>query len=444
VLPDGEDVLDDWESSQLGFNVRWDAGGRDVVTVRGDAYDGEKHVLTRGDFTLGTVPGPDSPGTVALSGYNVVARWRRTYDSGGSSRLQVFFDQTDRRIPGSFDETRDTYDIDWQRDMATHGRHAWTFGTGLRETSDKINNTLFATFLPPERTDRTTSAFFQDRIGFRDGRMELIVGSKLEHNDYTGFEHQPGIRYVWTPDEGRSFWAAVSRAVRTPARLNSDIELTAPITDDPVPFYVNVFGNPAFESETLQAHEAGYRIRFNESLALDFAVFDNDYDKLQTQEAGAPFVVNGPPQYLVLPIDMANGMRAETYGGTIAAVWQPFERWRLRMHYSRLQMDLSLKPGSLDGGALGIAGNSPRHQIAVHAFAELGHGLSLYGAARYISALPNQQLDSRIAVDLNLGWQVTARLKGALTVRDLNDRRHVEFGDVAIERAAYVRIAWAL
>ena len=445
VTPDGRDVLDDWQSAQAGFNLRWDGGRGDRVTLRGDVFDGEQHVLTRGDFTLGTFPGPDEPGTIDVEGYNVVARWRRDYDGGGFSRLQFFADHTDRRIPGSFDEARDTYDLDWQRDLAMVGRHALTFGAGLRMTTDELNNTTFASFLPVERTDRTASAFVQDRVEFRGGDMALILGSKFEHNDFTGFEHQPGIRYFWAIDERQSFWASASRAVRTPARLNTDIELLAPISSDPFLLYVNVFGNPDFESEELLAREAGYRVRFGTSLSLDFAAFDNEYDKLQTQEpAGPPIAVAGPPEYLLIPARMANGMRADTYGGTIAAAWQPLERWRLRLHYSQLEMDLSLKPGFVDTGALSIAGNSPERQIAVHAFADIGRGLRFYAGARYVSALPNQNLDSRVALDTSLSWRATDRLEAALTVRNLNDSRHIEFGDGALERSIYLRLAWTL
>lgn len=444
VLADGGDVLDDWQSTQAGFNVRWDAGGRDRLTLRGDVYDGTQHLLTRGDFELGTVPGPDSPGTSLLSGYNVVGRWLHDFTGGGASRLQVFIDHTNRQIPGSFDEMRDTYDLDWQRDFAAIRRHAVTIGTGLRMTTDELNNTAFATFEPAERTDRTVSAFVQDRIRLGDGRMELTVGSKFEHNDYTGFEYQPGVRFAWTIDEQRSFWASVARAVRTPARLNTDLSLLAPITGDPVPFYVGVSGDPDFKSENLLAREAGYRIRIGQGLSLDFAVFDNDYDNLQTQEASAPILETGPPTYLLLPVMLANGMQADTYGGTVAAIYQPFERWRLRMNYTRLEMDLASKPGSVDTNSLNIAGNSPNHQVGLHAIAELPRDVSFYAAARYVSALPNQGLDSRVSVDLNLGWQATDSLEVSLTVRNLNDRRHVEFGDLAIERSAFVSLTWTL
>src|SRR3989442_180001 len=46
--------------------------------------------------------------------------------------------------------------------------------------------------------------------------MRVTVQSKFEHNDYTGFEYHPTGRLLWTPPKRQTFWAAVSRAVRTP------------------------------------------------------------------------------------------------------------------------------------------------------------------------------------------------------------------------------------
>jgi iron complex outermembrane receptor protein len=443
-LSDGADVRDEWRGSQAGFNLRWEATDNDTVTLRGDVYDSEQDVLTRGDFTIGTLPDEDVPGAVDVEGHNIVGRWRRTLAGGGGTRLQVYFDHTDRRIPGSFDEKRDTYDVDYQHDLTAYGRHRLTWGTGLRVTSDELDNTLFASFLPPERTDRTWTAFVQDRIAFRGEAVLLTVGSKFESNDYTGFEHQPSARVAWTVDTRQSIWGAVSRAVRTPARLNSDLRLFAPITDLPPPFYVNVNGDPAFESEELLAIEGGYRLLVTDALSFDVAVFDNEYDELQTTEFISQTVETDPVPHTLLTARIGNGMQGETYGGTAALTWQSTERWRLRFHYSRLEMDLRLKPGSSDTGALDIAGNSPKHQLAFHGVGELRNGLGIYAGARYVDALPNLGIPRHLTVDVSLGWSPTEKLSTSLTVRSLNDTRHVEYGPLAIDRSVFLSLAWRL
>ena len=323
------------------------------------------------------------------------------------------------------------------------GRHELIWGAGLRRSSDELTNTTFATFDPAARTDRTWNLFIQDRIDLADGNVFLILGSKVERNDYTGVEHQPNARLTWLATERQTVWAALSRAVRIPARLNEDLELTAAL-DVPglgMPLYVNVLGREDFAAEELIAREIGYRINFRRDLSLDVVLFEHDYEELATNEAGVPSVVAGPPAYLLLPIVQGNGLRGDTYGGTVAANWQPIPQWRLALHYSMLRFDLALEPGSNDVGAVDVAGNSPEHQVAVQSFVELPGDLSLFTAVRHVDDLPNQGVPSYTAVDASLSWQPRERLRASLTVRNLNDDRHAEFGEGSeIERSVWFAV----
>jgi iron complex outermembrane receptor protein len=178
-------------------------------------------------------------------------------------------------------------------------------------------------------------------------------------------------------------------------------------------------------------------------LSFDLAVFSNDYDHLQTQQATGFAVVPGPPSYIVLSATLANGMEGDTYGGTFDVNWQPLPMWRLRLSYSHLQMDLALKPGSNDAGALTVAGNSPQTQIGVRSYLELPADFSLYTGVRYVDELPTQSVPSYTAVDAGIEWNRPGRpLTVSLTVQNLNDARHREFGDAYIERSAFARASW--
>jgi iron complex outermembrane receptor protein len=174
------------------------------------------------------------------------------------------------------------------------------------------------------------------------------------------------------------------------------------------------------------------------------ALFHNDYDRLQTQEAGTTMVVGEPPEYLILPVTLANGMKGETWGGTLVATWQALVDWRLQFQYAYLDFDLHLKEGSVDQGSLTIAGNSPQHQAAVYSFLELPADLEFFAGLRYVDELPAQSVPDRWEVDVSLGWWATDNLRLSLTVRDLNDDTHAEFGGSnLIERSAYLRATWS-
>jgi iron complex outermembrane recepter protein len=57
----------------------------------------------------------------------------------------------------------------------------------------------------------------------------MTLGSKIEHNDFTGFEIQPDARLLWRLQERQSVWLAASRAVRIPSRSDLHIVFPAPI-----------------------------------------------------------------------------------------------------------------------------------------------------------------------------------------------------------------------
>jgi iron complex outermembrane receptor protein len=444
-LVSGAAATDGWTMSRAGFALAWDATARDRVNVRVDAYTGEEEALIRGDFTIGTLPGPSAPGTVDLDGRSVVASWRRTLASDAALGAQAYYDYTDRQIPRSFNEARETFNVAFQHDLPDRGRHDLHWGGEIRATKDDIGSTLFATFSPPSRSDETASAFVQDRIELRDERLYLTLGAKLEHNDYTGSEEQPNVRLTWLPRDRHTVWAAASRAVRVPARLNTDLELFAPVgTLQGLPFFVNVLGSAEFDSEEVTAYEAGYRLRVNDRLSFDAALFDNYYERLQTQEGGALTAVPGPPAYLLLPATLANLGSGETYGGTLAVNWQPVAWWRLQLHYSHLEMDLAREPGSNDTGFANLAGNSPENQAAARSYIELPGDFSLYAGVRYVGELPNQRVPSYTAVDASLEWQPDTRpWRLTFTIHNLNDDRHLEFGEGRfIERSALVRMRW--
>jgi iron complex outermembrane receptor protein len=440
--PSGQDGLDRWHFLQGGFRIDWERREADRITLQGDVYDASLSDLLRGDFTLGTLPDTDMPGDVDIGGFNVLARWDRYLASGGRMQLQSYFDHTARDIPGSFNERRNTLDIDFQHDLTSGERHRIIWGAGFRFTSDQLDNTLFASFIPDERNDQTISLFLQDDIAFRDDSVILTLGAKLEHNDYTDYEFQPNVRLLWRVDSRQTLWSAVSRAVRIPARLNTDLHLTAPfeLPGSDIPLYFNVVGNPDFESEDLIATELGYRAQVHDQLSLDLSLYHHDYDHLQTQEVGEMIFVGTPVEYLVLPATLANNMKGESYGGTLVTNWQALPDWRLQFQYAYLDLDLRLKEGSSDSGALGIAGNSPRHQLGVHSYLELPRNLEFYTGLRFVDELSNQGVSDRTSMDVSVGWRPVETLRLALTVRNLNDGECLEFGGSnMIERSAWLR-----
>ena len=54
-----------------------------------------------------------------------------------------------------------------------------------------------------------------------------------------------------------------------------------------------------------------------------------------------------------------------------------------------------------------------------------------------------QGVDSYLAVNAGAVWSPRENIDVSLSVDNLNDARHVEFGDTQIERSAFLRARWA-
>jgi len=67
------------------------------------------------------------------------------------------------------------------------------------------------------------SFFIQDEYSLLKDTLTFTAGTKVEHNDYTGYEIQPSVRSLYTPHKSHKFWGAVARAVRTPSRIERDL-----------------------------------------------------------------------------------------------------------------------------------------------------------------------------------------------------------------------------
>src|SRR2546428_3253942 len=294
AFPSGQDAADDWHLEQGGFRMDWEASSASHATLQGDLYDGRI--------------AQDSGGDIAVTGRDVIARWSRTLSEQSSLTAQLYYDRTHRDIPRLFGEDLDTYDVELQLSTRLGARHDLVWGLGYRNINDRTvvgaDSTL--AFLPTQVAREWFTGFVQDEIALVPNRVHVTLGTKIEHNDYTGFEIQPSGRVSWRLASSGLLWAAVSRALRTPSRI--DRELFAPAK---APYFLA--GGPDFHSEEELAYELGYRYQRG-SVALSVATFYSRYHGLRSIEQ-----VNPPNP---VPLVIGNGQDGESYGGVATAEHQ--------------------------------------------------------------------------------------------------------------------------
>ena len=236
----------------------------------------------------------------------------------------------------------------------------------------------------------------------------------------------------------------MARAVRTPSRAESDIRLNqSPVIPGIV---TSIFGSRDFDSEKLIAYELGYRVQPDERVSFDLALFYNDYDDLRSIELIG--LQSGPPPNLRLMVE--NGLKGFTYGGELAATYQPTKWWRMRLAYSYLQIDVKRKAGSSDTASVAdLEGSSPENQVSLISSLELPQNVSLDLWGRYVDRLPGRSIDSYCTLDARLAWRPTKNLELSVVGQNLLDNAHPEFrGGIVpappteVERSVYAKITW--
>ncbi len=430
--------FDEWHQERGGFRSDWESGS-DAVMVEGDVYGGNSPHL------LGTnVVSNDS-----VSGGDIVARWRRDLGNGSDVYLQGYIDRTLRLSP-YLGESRNTFDIDFLHHIKAGDRQDFSWGGGLRWSPNRVTSgTTGVDILPEIETDYIHSGFAQDEIHFLDQRLSIIGGVKLTYNNFSGFDAQPTGRVVFAPNNKQSVWAAVTRAVTTPSRIEEDFLLQG---GSPA-LVVKVVGNPAFKSESILGFEGGYRQLFTKNLALDLSVFHNNYDDLQSFTAPSVAVVaTPPPPHALLTIQYANAIAGKTNGIEIAPSWQAAPWWRLSGSYSYVGIDMHARTPSSDISSTGSVNtyenSTPHHLLKIQSLLNLPANFEFDQYYTYATALPAQKVPAFHSLDLRLGWKYRD-VEFSLTGQNLLQPHHFEWGTgdpaqslVGVKRAVFGKLVW--
>lgn len=448
-LADGTEATNSWQMARGGFRVDGDPTGPNSFTVQGDGYVGWIRQVINGLYSLVPPYTESVADDWQVHGADVLGHWTHTFSDTSELKVQAYYDYTSRKA-AIFDEERHTFDLNAQHEFALGGRNQLVWGLGYHVTTDSEQNNPSLSFNPEAQTENLYSGFVQDEIALVKDRLSLTLGSKLEHNDYTGVEYEPGARLLWTPWaesslrslSSQTFWASVSRAVRTPSRVE---ESFASRMADPYypPLPELSYGTIGAKSEKLMAYEIGYRVQPFGKLSLDLAAFYNDYDDLRSVQVVA-FPTNTP-----LTTVLGNDMSGHTKGVEISATWTVADWWRLRPSYTYLHMNLYAHPPANDLWVAQIEGSNPQNQFSIRSSMDLPHGVTFDTMLRYVDNLPAFQIASYFELDARLGWRINKHWEMAIVGQNLLHDRHAEFNSTQITtqateipRSVYGTITW--
>lgn len=473
-------------SSDLGYGaVRYGAPVRDDLFARGyvqyrygDAYPGghdgselvqgggrldwhlpEARLTLQGDYHVSNrdervvVPdfmGPDyfpwTDGERRVVAANVLGRYERTFSDEADLSLQAYYDSFDDRDPAR-NQLNDTQivDVEFQHRFPLPGRQSVTYGLGYRYVPSRLQDSALFHFSPNRRHQQVANAFIQDQIALFDDQLHLTLGTKLEHNDSTGFEVQPNVRLAWMPNERQTLWGAVSRAVQVPGPSTTDITWSPLTGGGPIPgaaispflaganpFFVAYAANPDIQAQELISYELGHRWQVNDHLSVDTAGFYSRYDRLTSAGSTSvrPSFVPGTPSWVVNSI--ANGGSADVFGLEATFQWRLTDHWRVQGSYSWLHEDR--EPNASN------AGPDAQNMATLRSSLDLPKNVEFDVMGRFVDQVSFYQaftgtttlVEAYLTLDLRLGWRPTPNLEFAVVGRNLLQPRQVQYASQAI------------
>ncbi len=447
VDEDGMDTQDQWTSVRGGFRIDGEPTAWDEWTLQGDVYNSESEIAARAS------PFAANPGELLVSdndnlGGNLIGRWSHVYAEGSRIQLQMYYDRIVRDLSPTFEERRDTVDTELQFHHALNPRHQVVMGGGYRYMHDDDVSGLFIQFDPEEKDTHIANVFIEDEYALVENELFFTAGVKLEHHDYTEYELQPNIRMRYHPADRHTLWASVSRAVRTPSRIEYEgINVVNVEVQDGVPVLWTVFGSDDLDAEELIAYEAGYRALVHDEFTFDAALFYNDYDSLISAEPGPTFPDAGGMS-MIRSFRADNKLAGSSYGGEAAVMWYPLEDLRLKLSYGYVQMDLDQIDGGQDIIVINDENKTPRNQAQFWVSLDPCDDVTLDVVTRYVDSIPYLEVPSYITADVRLAWQATRRVEFAVVGQNLLEPQHPEFKgkflnilQPEIERSAYAYVS---
>ena len=431
-----------------GFRMDWNPSLRDSAMVDAGYVRGSSDVEIVDRRAL--LDGSTRRGTEKYWGAHVLGRWSRRLSGQSSMQAQMYYDgygRADLELPFS----QHAIDIEAQHSTILGG-HELIWGGEYRFAVNSSRATA-GVRLVSTPNQHLRSGFLQDQFAILPDRLYLIAGVRVDSATFAPLETQPTARLLYTPNERTAWWAAVSRAARTPSLTERAVE--ASIGGQPGPGGLAVYpvlsGSEKARPEILVAYEAGQRLQIQSRVSLDVSLFVQRYSNLETLESGGtPIFTPGPVPRLVLPLTYGKHGHGDAYGGDVAVRWTAAEPWKLAAGYSLLEFKARADPGITDFSPGYAEGRSPRHQADLSSYLDLPHHLQLDGFVSYTSGLSrvsNFRIPAYWNASLRLGWRPTESLEFSLGGDNLGGA-HMEFvsprlpAGLEVRRSVSGKLTW--
>jgi iron complex outermembrane receptor protein len=418
---DGNEAYDGWDAAQGGGRFDYKQGS-DSLTIQGDVYRGRDELQALLPATAG-FDDAIRRRTTNYDGNNILARWQSGFANGRKFEAQAYYDRTQREDV-IHREHYETMNLEAQYSVPLSKKHDLMFGVGYRNTRDFLPAGDVISFDDSSRKTELFSGFVQTESRFFDDAVRLTIGSKFEKNSYTRFEVQPTARVAWLPDQTQTVWASVSRAMRTPSRVEDGarVALSRQRSPEGFPILSTLNGSPDFEAEALNAYELGYRFAPWSNYSFDVSAYYNNYSDLINSRIGNPIPRQ---QFVEIPAIVDNAREADGYGIEIVNTWRPVKNWTLQSWYTWMSLDVDQAPNSLDSNSSGRT--DPHNQAFLRSLLTLPGDIDLDAYLRYVDSVPLYGIDAYVDLTMRVAFRYSKDIEFAVVGANLLDSAKYEY-----------------
>ncbi len=388
----GGSAEDSWSRPDGGFRLDW-TPANESVSVQGD-------LITE---------------TEEPNGYNreadLATSWHHQFGDGSSLQFLAYYDNTARTTNGggpAFWLT--TYDAEVQDNFNIAGWNDVVWGAGDRAYRYVFENTALA-LIPSSQTLNLADVFAQDTISLSPS-LKLTLGAKLEDEPYAGAQLMPNARMAWKVTDSALLWGAISRAVRSPTPVDTNINEFVGKVDF-------LAGSNGFHPEALTAYELGTRVQVSSNASFSISTYYDVYDHLRTIDPGT--TPSG------LPLLFGNLMTGNVYGIEFWGDFQVTSWWRLSPSFDALHENLRFQPGSLTSVGLAFTADDPSQQASLNSVMNFGGGVTWDANLREVARLRHPEVPGYAELDTSLAWAINNKWRVSLTGNNLFHARHTEF-----------------
>jgi iron complex outermembrane receptor protein len=237
----------------------------------------------------------------------------------------------------------------------------------------------------------------------------------------------------------------VSRAVRTPSRIDRDLH-------EPGPgglLAILQGGGSDYHSESVIAYELGYRAELTPRLNTSLSALFNDYHDVRSTSTNKTLDIFNLP----FPFLFRNNLEGQTYGFELTVNYQLLDWWRLHGGYDLLKEDIRVKSGRMDVNDALNETADPQQQFSLRSSMDLPKNIYLDAGLRWVDRLQNNNgttvgtVPSYFELDARLAWRPIKSVELSVVGQNLLHGHHPEYGfpdstREEITRSVYGKISW--